>query len=298
MSIKKSNKQSKRNHIFLQRSTKVQSSSKKANKLNSISNYKKKLSKKSKKLLINNNNKKNNSTTVFKRYSNNISIKFNDQELNSLSYIQAIKYDKRTYFQYYWSLLKKKQLILFTFLPTNDYNLITLKLSLFILSFSLYFTVNGFFFTDPTMHEIYTGESNFILRMPQILYSSLISLFINAILKNLSLSENKILDLKKTPNVRKLAEPMKGKLLLKFSIFFSISILLMTFYWYFIGCFCAVYENTQKILIKDTLVSFAISMSYPFGIYLIPGCFRIPALRDKKKRKFSLYNVSTIIALI
>ena len=65
----------------------------------------------------------------------------NDEELNTLEYEQAIIYDKRNYFEYYWSLLKKKQLILFTFVPSNDYNLLSLKLSLFLISFSLYFTV-------------------------------------------------------------------------------------------------------------------------------------------------------------
>ena len=43
----------------------------------------------------------------------------NDQELNSLNYEHAKLLDKRTYIQYYWSLLKKKQLILFTFYPSN-----------------------------------------------------------------------------------------------------------------------------------------------------------------------------------
>ena len=41
----------------------------------------------------------------------------NDQELNTLGYKKAILYDQRTYFQYYISLLKKKQIILFTFWP-------------------------------------------------------------------------------------------------------------------------------------------------------------------------------------
>ena len=82
----------------------------------------------------------------------------NDQELNTLEYEIAIICDKRTYFQYYWSLLKKKQLILFTFVPTNDYNLFSLKISLFLISFSLYFTINAFFFSDDTMHKIH--ESN------------------------------------------------------------------------------------------------------------------------------------------
>ena len=34
---------------------------------------------------------------------------FNDSELNSLSYRRALKYDKRTYFQYYFSLIKTRE---------------------------------------------------------------------------------------------------------------------------------------------------------------------------------------------
>ena len=40
----------------------------------------------------------------------------NDEELNNLEYENALLIDKRTYCQYYFSLLKKKHLILFTFL--------------------------------------------------------------------------------------------------------------------------------------------------------------------------------------
>ena len=69
----------------------------------------------------------------------------NDEEINNLEYELAIIIDKRTYLQYYYSLLKKKHLILFSFLPSNDYNLKAIKISLLLLSFSLYFTINGFF---------------------------------------------------------------------------------------------------------------------------------------------------------
>ena len=55
----------------------------------------------------------------------------NDFELNTLEYPLAIKMDKRTYLQYYFSLLKIKHLILFTFLPANDYNLKSIKICLF-----------------------------------------------------------------------------------------------------------------------------------------------------------------------
>ena len=227
----------------------------------------------------------------------------NDQELNSLEYIIAIELDKRTYFQYYLSLLKKKHLILFTFIPINDYNLMTIKIALFLISFSLYLSINGFFFTDDEVHKVYqnNGIYNIIIQIPKILYSTLVTSIINIILKTLSLSEKNILELKEiTDNEQRIkkSEEIKSSLKIKFIIFFILSFLIMVFFWYFISCFCAVYINTQKVLIKDSLISFCLSMVYPFGLNLLPGIFRIPALRAKNKNKICLYKISLILALL
>ena len=227
---------------------------------------------------------------------------YNDHELNDLEYELAKENDKRTYLQYYWSLLKKKHLILFTFLPAEDYNLLTIKISLFIISFSLYFTINGFFFTDESMHNVYkyNGAFKFIYQIPQILYSTIVSAFINLILKKLSLSEKNILEIKRETDekkAKKKSRTIENCLKIKFIVFFSLCILFMSFFWYFITCFCSVYKNTQLILIKDTLISFGISMLYPLGLNLLPGMLRIPALRAKTDRKL-LYKISLIIALI
>ena len=59
--------------------------------------------------------------------------------------------------------------------------------------------------------------------------------------------------------------------------------------------FCAIYRNTQYHLLKDTLVSFGLSLLYPLGIYLIPGIFRIPALNNRKKEY--LYKFSKIFLI-
>ena len=224
--------------------------------------------------------------------------------MNNLEYEKAIIYDKRTYLQYYWSLLKKKHLILFTFIPINDYNLTYIKIALFIVSFSLYFTINGFFFSDKTMHKVYkdykdSGSYNFVFQLPQMFYSSLISIIINTILRLLSLSENNILKLKDEHelNIIRKSKEIKSNLKIKFIIFFLLSFILMLFFWYFISCFCAVYINTQSILIQDTLFSFITSMLYPFGINLVPGIFRLSALRAKNKDKESIYKLSLILAV-
>ena len=137
--------------------------------------------------------------------------------------------------------------------------------------------------------------------MPQILYSTVISAVINMILKLLSLSEKNILAIKQEEDVNKTkikSKIIKRCLIIKFIIFFILNCLLLLFFWYFISCFCGVYKNTQMILIKDTLVSFGLSMLYPFGLNLFPGILRIPALRAEKKDKKCVYKISTIVALI
>jgi hypothetical protein len=141
-----------------------------------------------------------------------LQIKFNSEELNNLQYEDAIKFDKRTFFQYYISLLKKKHLIFFSFFPTDDYNLTTAKISLFLLSFSLYFTINGFFFSDKTMNKINEnkGKLNIIFQIPQILYSTIISSVINIILKYLSLSEKQMLSIKRQEDYRKAEKEAKN----------------------------------------------------------------------------------------
>ena len=242
-----------------------------------------------------------NSLKTLKLLKNNN--KMTDYELNSLKYEIALKKDKRNYIQYYWSLLKKKHLILFTFLPTNDYNLICIKISLFLFSFSLSLTINGFFFSDEPMHKIYVdnGAFDLLYQLAQIIYSTLICAVINTILKLLSLSESNILEIKKQKNLKKAlikSQKIKIIIIIKFIIFFIFNFVLLLFFWYFISCFCAVYNNTQIILINDTLISFGLSMVYPFITNLLPGLFRIPALRAKNKDKNVLYDISLLIALI
>ena len=225
----------------------------------------------------------------------------NDQELNSLEYNIAIEIDKRTYFQYYISLIKKKQLLLFTFYPNKDFNIIILKICLLLVSLSLDFTMNGFFFNDDTMHKIYKDKSkyNIIYQIPIILYSTLICAALNILLKQLSLSENDILLVSEEEGylnaIRKSVIIVKY-LKNKFIVFHLLSIIILFLCWYFISCFCAVYINTQIILINDSVISIALSMIYPFGLNLLPGLFRIPSLRDKNKK--CMYQLSKIIALI
>ena len=233
-------------------------------------------------------------------YNNNYNniLEYTDSELDSLAYADAIKIDKRTYCQYYWSLMKKKQSILFSFYPNKDYNSQVIKSFLFFFFYTSDLAINALFFTDDTMHKIYadSGEFNLNYQMPQIVYSYLISSGVNLIIEYLSLSENTIILIKSKINIHLNAEKkIINKMKIKFYCFLIVTFILLLIFWYYISIFCCIYENTQIHLIKDSLLSLGLSSIIPFFKNLIPGIFRVLSLHSKKGDKLCIYRLSQII---
>ena len=233
---------------------------------------------------------------------NNIK-KYNDDNMNLLTYDLALKYDKRTYCQYYLSLIKTNHTFIFSFFINNDYNSKILKVNLFFFSLISYFTMNALFYNDDTMHKIYItkGSLNIEYQIPQIIYSSLISLIFDSPLKILALSNDDILEFKEMKlrkNIILKEKELFKKLNIKFILYFVISFVFLLFFWYYISIFCAIYKNTQIHLIVDTLISFGLSLIRPFLIYLLPAIFRTIALSNPKNKKPIIFKFSKILQMM
>ena len=227
-------------------------------------------------------------------------IKFNDFEINTLKYTDAISYDKRTFCEYYKSLLKTKHPLIFSFCPIKDYNILIIKLCIFCLSFSLYYSVNFFFFDDNMLHKIYKegGKYNIINYLPKILIAFGSSHVLTIIIKFIFLSERNILQVRKQSTLSKAIEIsslVKRRLVIKYIIFYLVGILILGFFWILLSSFGAVFQNTQIIIFENTLISFGISFIYPFFINIFPCILRLFSLKSKSKY---LYNFSKIIQII
>ena len=224
-----------------------------------------------------------------------------DFEINALEYEEALKIDHRNYFQYYISLLKYNHPLIFSFGSYKDYNSRIIKIFLFFFSFSLDFTINALFFSDDTMHKIYEdkGKYNLLFQLPQIIYSTLISRFIDALIKYLALSQDLFIEIKQEKDKKNLdnkyIKKVKQTLKFKLILFFLIDFIILVFFLYYITCFCGIYDNTQIHLINDSLISLVTSLLLPFVLYLIPGIFRIPSLRVKKPTRSCLYKLSNVL---
>ena len=145
-----------------------------------------------------------------------------DYELNNLEYEDAINYDDRTFVKIYISILKRENIIIFTFYCWNDYNIVYIKFARFIFFLCTVMAMNVFFFFDNSLHIIYLNKGKYNLG---VLFSQMICSTI-------------------------------------LIIFFIYSCILSAFYWYLISSFCAVYENTQTIFLINFFLTFIIFLIY------------------------------------
>ena len=227
-------------------------------------------------------------------------IKLNYNEMNSLSFKDAIIKDKRNCIQYYISLMKTKHSLIYIFY-NEDYNSKIAKISVQIFDLATLIAINALFFHDSTMHKIYTdhGAFDFVYQLPQIIYSTIISFVLNWLIQLLGLTEDNILSFKNDKYPLQNLNQKYNKLItiikIKLTFFYILNISILVVYWYYVTCFCGIYRNTQIHLLKDSLYSYIFSLITPFVIYIFPSIFRVLALRRKSK---ILYILSKLLQML
>ena len=236
------------------------------------------------------------------------SLKYNnldDFELNNLEYIEACELDHRSFCKTYWSVLMREHIALLTFFAWKDYNLFYIKIEKFFILFCTDMTMNGLFFVHESMHKKYTNEEDFtfVQKIPQLLFTLIVSHIIEVLLCFLSMTDTHVYEIKALPKnknngekILNILDTIKKKLV----TFFVVTFLFFLFYWYFISAFCAVYQNTQKIFLRDSLISFLTNLIDPFFIYGFTTILRsISLCRCLKKRPGCgcIYKLSDLIPI-
>ena len=224
-------------------------------------------------------------------------------ELNNLEYDEACELDNRGFCKTYWSVLLREHLVLFTFFTCYDYNLFYIKIERFFVLICTQMTINGLFFIHESMHRKYIqGEDlNFIEKIPQLLFTLIGAHIIEVILCYFSMTDVHVYEIKSLPKEEKNSEKLlkiMDRMKRKLVWFFFITFLLFLFYWYFISAFCAVYQNTQIIFLRDSGISILTSFLDPFVIYGVTTILRLISLSLCCKKKLGcIYKLSDIIPI-
>ena len=170
------------------------------------------------------------------------------------------------------------------------------------MTFPINLTANIFFFTSKNIKATYINKIEDI----SMIYSNLLNTFVSSIfaiiililLKILCLTHNSIRSLRKIKDVEKAKKKtvwMLRCIKLRITIYYFLSFIFLLIFGYYIGCFCAVFQNAQIELIKSMFTSWLLSLLYPFGIYFVASIFRRIAIRRKIK---CFYKINQLFQMI
>ena len=197
------------------------------------------------------------SKTFFKEYMST--------SLDDMEFDDAVAMDHRKYCEHMKENLKEDQMIANTFIAEDPIKPRTIKVILLILNFILYFVVNGLFFSEEVISELYNvdeEEENFFSFFPRslerLIYATIVSIIIGIITDFFFIDEKKIKGIfrreKDNINVLKknMAELMSDlkKRYIAFISVVSVILFISTFY---LLCFNYVYPYSQIEWIKSSI---------------------------------------------
>ena len=225
-----------------------------------------------------------------------------EYEINELSFISSKKYDKRTFSQVYFSIIKQNHLLLNTFFNFKDYELIYNKISLLLFQISICFFFNALFFSNKQIKNIYHNKKENKLAFHfGILKAFVVSIFASLILdliKYVCLSNKAIIIMLKEKDLQKVNDLisiyLKNKKI-KLYIYYILSLLFLLLSIYYVVIFCSIFINSQLYLIFDSFISCIMIFMYPLFISIFISLFRVISIKRDNLYYFKIYYFLKIL---
>ena len=221
---------------------------------------------------------------------------------DEMDYLEAIDNDNRNFIDMYKDNLLDNHFLLNSLFEVDKCKPRSLKMIIYILRIDLYFVVNGLFYSESYIDELYNinkEEEHFFSFIPRniekMAYTSVISIILDYIvgffitnkdiIKKIVFRNQGIKSVLKDEISKTLNKHRKG-----INGFIIINFLIMIFSWYFVSCFNNVYPNTKIEWIKSSifiyLINEIISIFYIFGYTLL----RFISIKFRIERCFYLIN--------
>ena len=222
-----------------------------------------------------------------------------ETDLNDLDFDDALKKDERGFCEYFCDSVIEKQKIVNTFFLNEPLRPRSIKIILFILILILYFVINGLFFSEDYISEIYhlEAQDSFFSFVPRsinrFIYSALVSYVISFIIDCFFPEEKKIKGIfnREKENIVNLKFEI-GKFIKKIKkryISFIIFVYLISlFFLFYLLCFNYVYPNTQIEWIKSSIMLMIIMELVAMLASLAETLLRFVGLMLKSEKIFRL----------
>ena len=205
-----------------------------------------------------------------------------------MEFDDAIVKDKRSFRETFVENLKDNQIIVNTFITEDPIKVRSIKIILFILNIMLYFVVNGLFFSEEVISELYNVDEekeNFFSFIPRslerLIYTTLVGIIVGIITDFFFIEEIKIKGVFKRDKDDK--KTLKENITNSFKEIKSRNI--STNY---LLCFNYVYPYSQMEWIKSNIVVIIIMQVLSFLRCLLETCLRFLSFKVRSEKIYKI----------
>ena len=227
-------------------------------------------------------------------FSQYLAPNIDDQEFDDI-----ISKDKRSFKQYFMETLNEKQLFVNTFNVKDNFRPMSLKLVIFTLTLVLYCVINGFFYGEDAISEIYhiKGDDPFFGFFPRSItryvYCTIVGVIISVIIDLFFVEEKKMKGIfnrekRNIVNLKVQIANLNKEIFTRYIAFLIFVFVLFIFLMFYLLCFNYVYPHTQGDWIKSSIFLIIIIQILSILVCLIQTGLRFIGFRLRSEKIFKL----------
>ena len=250
-----------------------------------------------------NNKKESNSLTDLLKVKNSLGgldmEEYLKPDLDDMEYDDAIKLDKREFCEFFGEKIKENQIIMNTFYFKENLRPMSIKIILLLLNIDLYFVVNGLFFSEEYLSELFNSneEETFFSFVPRsfsrFFYCTMVGLVVGIIIDCIFIEEKKV----KRIFLREKEDPMQLRyeisltvksIKTRYTVFIFLCIFISIISWYYISCFNNTYLGVRGEWIKSSIIIIIIMQIISILSVLLQAILRSLSFHYKSEKLFKM----------
>ena len=220
-------------------------------------------------------------------------------DVDDMDYDDAIKYDTRTFCQYFYDKFKENQILMNTFFNPDNLKPLTIKVLLLLLNIDLYFVINGLFFSESYISELFHSDkeekffSFFPRSISRFFYTTVVGGIVSTIMGCIIVEEKKVkrVFIREKENQQQIKDEIA--LIIKsikknYIIFIIICLFISIFSWYYVSCFNNVYPGVKIEWIKSSITIMIIMQILTFLAGFFVALIRLVSFKCKSEKLYKL----------
>ena len=223
-------------------------------------------------------------------------------DVEDMEFDDALKYDQRTFGEYFWEKFKENQIIMDTFFNPEELKPMTIKIIILFLNIILYFVINGLFYNEEYVSDLFNSDeedgffSFFPRSISRFVYTTIVGVIIGIIVDFVSVDEKKVKRLflrekKNTLQIRyemgQITKDIKRNYLILMIICLVIDLIAL----YYVNCFNNVYPNLTVEWIKSSICIIIIMQVLTILEGLAIAVIRLIAFKCKSERIYKIKDL-------